>query len=192
MQVRISAREEAWFRRGDPERDRFASTVYAARLLLLAVEEGQNVALLARRLGCPPAFVARCARRLLESGVWKGGRTVAAWLEQGPDHPAFWYDVAVAEGTMCRRLRPSGEFEWAQAGAWLRPYEARGRTEPDGWIGHPGRAPDAGPATERIPTGPPARLQPEAPAEWLRSMGYPRAREPDPIRALFPDAQWLG
>jgi hypothetical protein len=192
MQVRISPPGEGWSRRIDPERDRLASTVLAARLMLLAAEEGQNVALLVRRLGCPSAFVARCARRLLESGVWEAGRTVAAWLEHGPDHPAFWYDVAVAEGAMCRRTLGSAEFEWAAAGAWVRRCEGSGTQESSGWIGHPSRGRDAESMMERLPSGPAARRRPDAPATWLRDMGYARARQPDPIRALFPDAQWLG
>ena len=190
MTSTLSGSGRTWFSREDPDRDRFASTVYAARLLLLAAEEGQNVAMLARRLGCSPGFVARCARRLLENGVWKGGRTVAAWLNRGPDHPAFWYDVAVAEGTMCRRVRPSGEFEWAPAGAWLRAAESVPSADQAGWIGRPGRETEHG-VSERLPKEPlPSR--PEGPAHWLRIMGYPRARDHDPIRALFPNAEWLG
>jgi hypothetical protein len=191
MNSRLPTSSRTWFAPEDPERDRFASTVCAARLLLLAVEEGQNVAMLARRLGCSQTFVARCARRLLENGVWKGGRTVAAWLNRGPDHPAFWYDVAVAEGTMCRRTRPSGEFEWAAAGAWLRASPSHSAPGQTGWVVRPGREPETASAGERLPkVALPAKH--DGPAHWLRIMGYPRAREHDPIRALFPNAEWLG
>lgn len=109
-------------RRG-PAQTRFGSTVDAFNLLLLAAKEGQNLARLARRLGCSPSFVSRCARRLLENGVWQDGRTVAEWLDEGPTHPAFWDDVAVAEGVLCRRTTEAGGFEWAPAGDWIRPYE---------------------------------------------------------------------
>lgn len=191
MRSILSAPDGSWYPGKDPERDRFAATVFAARLLLVAAEDGQNLTMLARRLGCSQSFVARCARRLIENGVWSGGRTVAAWLDHGPGHPAFWYDVAVADGSMCRRTTRSGEFQWAPAGSWIRPYEPAESTS-GGWRSHPGSGPGSNEAFEVIGSPPPGVGPSRGPAWWLRVMGYPGVRHVDPIRALFPNAEWLG
>jgi len=102
----------------DPEGETFGS----ALILLAACEYGQNVDVLARRTGLPRAFVARCARRLIDNGVWVGGRTVAEWAPDNPASGSFWNDAAVAEGKMCRRTRSEGSLEWAPAGFWNKSF----------------------------------------------------------------------
>jgi hypothetical protein len=95
--------------------DPSGETFGAALILIAACEYGQNVDLLARRTGLPRAFVARCARRLTDNGVWVGGKTAAEWAPEDPASGNFWSDAAVAEGKMCRRARPDGSLEWAPA-----------------------------------------------------------------------------
>jgi len=104
----------------------------AALVLISGAEYGHNIDQLARRTGLSRAFVARCARRLIDNGVWHGGRTVAEWEPRDPASGTFWNDVAVAEGKMCRRVRPDGSLEWAPAGFWNKNFhfldpEAEGR-----------------------------------------------------------------
>ncbi|MGD8276609.1 MAG: hypothetical protein PVH00_01225 [Gemmatimonadota bacterium] len=102
----------------DPDGETFG----AALILVAACEYGQNVDLLARRTGLPRPFVARCARRLIDNGVWVGGRTVAEWAPEDPASGSFWSDAAVAEGKMCRRTRTDGSLEWAPAGFWNKNF----------------------------------------------------------------------
>jgi len=135
---------------GDPDRSPMALTFRASLLLLASREVGQNVERLAARTGTSRSFVARCARRLLDHGVWANGETVCEWGDEGPAHPSFWNDVAVAEGKMARRTDESGAFEWVPVGDWIKFYEYRDRSEPTGvhYVPHP-------------------RTLPQAPAAWI-------------------------
>ncbi|MCI0433164.1 MAG: hypothetical protein L0271_05865 [Gemmatimonadetes bacterium] len=97
-------------------------TFEAAVILLAGLEFGHNIDMLARRTGYDRGFVARCARRLTDNGVWKQDRTNAEWSQADEASGTFWNDVAVAEGHMCRRVHPDGHFEWAPAGYWNKSY----------------------------------------------------------------------
>jgi hypothetical protein len=106
-----------------PDLDRASPTFRAAVLLLAAARAGQNIDRLARLTGLPRGFVAQCARRLVDNGVWRNDQTICQWDGEGAAHPAFWSDVAVAEGRVCRRINARGEMEWAAAGVWTKSYE---------------------------------------------------------------------
>jgi hypothetical protein len=114
----------------DPTLEQSSPTFRCAVLLLAAQHLTQNIDRLARITAYPREFVAKCARRLCDNGVWRQGATVCTWneatLADGPDHMAFWADVAVAEGKMSRRVNGNGGIEWAQAGCWIKSYEDDG------------------------------------------------------------------
>ncbi|MEW5930013.1 MAG: hypothetical protein AB1941_21370 [Gemmatimonadota bacterium] len=206
---------------GDPDRSPMALTFRAALLLLAAREIGQNVDRLAARTGTTRSFVGRCARRLLDHGVWADGETVCEWGDEGPAHPSFWNDVAVAEGKMCRRVDESGAFEWAPVGDWIKYYEYRDPSQPSGahYVPHPRGVPaapveweraggeeDSTAATEpepaplvavRLTATLPRDLpiaQPAAVESPAPAPERPRPRTlaDDPVGRLFPDAQWMG
>lgn len=100
------------------------SEKYQAALLLLAgAVHGHNVDLLSRRTGIARPLVARVARRLIDNGVWQAGKTVADWAVATPLDEAFWNDLAVAEGRMCRRVNEDGSTEWAPAGFWNKNFQ---------------------------------------------------------------------
>jgi hypothetical protein len=109
-------------RRYNSDIDIGSETFRAAVLLLLASESGQNIDMLARRTGFDRPFVARCARRLIDNGVWQGGLTVAEWTAGDEASGSFWNDVAVAMGKLCRRIGADGLTEWAPAGFWNKSY----------------------------------------------------------------------
>lgn len=104
---------------GDPRSERFQS----ALILLASAIYGHNVDLLARRTGISRALVARVARRLIDNGVWQAGRIAASWTVSDGPGEAFWNDVSVAEGRMCRRATPEGVVEWAPAGFWNKNFQ---------------------------------------------------------------------
>jgi hypothetical protein len=109
--------------------DPASSTGRAAVLLLAANAVGQSVHRLAMLTGEPSEFVARCARRLVDNGVWQGGETVALWTRDEFDVTSFWADVAVAEGRLCRRVDESREFHWAPPGQWWKEFDYFSRSE---------------------------------------------------------------
>lgn len=98
-----------------------------AVVLLTARWVGHNVARLARVTGVRAPIVAKCARRLFDNGIWHEGTTVSTWradLGTGIDQPeAFWADVGVGQGKLCRRLAEDGSPEWAAAGDWWKDYD---------------------------------------------------------------------
>lgn len=104
-----------------PSLDPSSPQAKAAVLLLLAREAGLNVDRLARLSGYERHFVAACVRRLYDNGVWAGGRTCYAWTE--PCEAAFWNDVGVAVGRLCRRTDEEGNPAWAPAGSWTKVYD---------------------------------------------------------------------
>jgi hypothetical protein len=108
-------------RRYNSDIDSRGDTFRAAVLLLAAAEFGQNIDLLSRCTGFDRSFVARCARRLTDNGVWVSGATVADWSSADEASGTFWNDVAVAEGKMCRRT-VGGNVEWAPAGFWNKSF----------------------------------------------------------------------
>ena len=108
----------------DPAAEPSSSRFRTALVLLAAVELGQNVDRLSRFARLERPFVAKCARRLVDNGVWQGGETVGAWTwDLQASRREFWNDVGVAEGKLCRRINDAGEMEWAAAGEWTKHYE---------------------------------------------------------------------
>lgn len=98
------------------------STYDAALVLLASVETPHNVDRISRLLGLSREFVARCGRRLCDNGVWAAGRVICSWTDPAPGERAFWADVAVAEGRLCRRIEESGSLQWAAPGVWHKNY----------------------------------------------------------------------
>lgn len=105
-----------------PDLDPESMTYRAAVVLLIAPVIGCGVHKLAKVTGYPSEFVARCARRLVDNGVWPDGQpycsgyTVYNWDD-------FWRDVGVAEGKLCRRCDETGELQWAAPGEWWKEYD---------------------------------------------------------------------
>jgi hypothetical protein len=116
-------------RRFGIDADVTSDTFRAAILLIAAAEFGQNLERLARRTGVPRPFASKCARRLIDSGVWSGGQTVAPWVSDPGARDAFMQDVAVAEGKLLRRAGPGGRLEWAPAGSWNKNFEKSDEAE---------------------------------------------------------------
>lgn len=114
---------EARIRRYNSDIDASSSTFRAAVLLLAGIEYGLNIDALSHRTSYPRAFVAQCARRLIDNGVWRDGRIVSDWSPADEASGAFWNDVAVAEGKLCRRETADGEIEWAPPGYWNKTYD---------------------------------------------------------------------
>jgi hypothetical protein len=200
---------ESRIRRYNSDIDAGSDTFRAAVLLLASLEYGQNVELLARRTGYPHSFVAKCARRLIDNGVWSEGRMVASWSPQDEASGAFWNDVAVAEGKLCRRANADGEIEWAPAGYWKKSYEfiestdqplsavyrdpaqpAPAAEQPQPRPPEP--APRAGVADEGETS--PAEDEPAAPpADAVEpAVPHPPSGPKRPPDELFPGTVWLG
>jgi hypothetical protein len=95
----------------------------AALLLLSADVVGQNVARLSRFTRLDATFVAKTARRLVDNGIWAGGRTLCAWHHPHEGAAAFRADVEVALGLALRRLDGEETMCWARPGAWRKPFE---------------------------------------------------------------------
>jgi hypothetical protein len=100
-----------------------SATFDAAVLLQAALHVGQNVDRLSRFTGIRREVVARCARRLVDNGVWCAGNTLSPWVGSVEELHSFWADVAVAEGRLCRRALEDGSLEWAPQGYWHKHYE---------------------------------------------------------------------
>ncbi|HEV2132264.1 MAG TPA: hypothetical protein VGR27_14210, partial [Longimicrobiaceae bacterium] len=180
----------------DPERCAISSTYWAVTLLLAAIEVGQNIDRLARYTGCKRSFVARCARRLVDNGVWQGGETICEWAVEREAHPSFWKDVAVAEGKLFRQLDEHRRLEWVPAGTRAKP------------VGESALQEDLPQAVRYVPP----RVRSEAEHEYrgreIATAATPEVSAPAPPpaflhlpqrttaavdrkRDLFPDAVWL-
>lgn len=109
--------------RMDAALDPASPTAQAALILLAGLRMEHNVVKIANFAGLKVELVARCARRLVDNGVWRSGETLCSWRIDGADHAAFWADVAVAEGKLCRRLDESGRPEWAPGGHWWKSFD---------------------------------------------------------------------
>ena len=184
---------EARVRRYNSDIDPASDTFRAAVLLLASLEFGQNVEGLARRTGFPRSFVAKCARRLIDNGVWVGGETAAEWSADDEASGAFWNDVAVAEGKLCRRVGAAGEIEWAPAGYWKKNYEFIETAEqPLSAVYRDPVPPEAEPAA---PAADVANDEPSTPAAAIPAADEP-ASAPEgatpPDDDLFPGTVWLG
>jgi hypothetical protein len=211
---------QARIRRWQPDLAVDTDTYRAAVLLLAGLEYGQNLDLLARRTSFTRAFVAKAARRLIDNGVWQGGRTVVEWDLGEQASSAFWNDVGVAEGKLCRRMNEDGTIEWAPPGFWNKSYQyddddadarldtvyhdAGRRTAEtiplaDERVGsnQPGAAAgEAVPATAPVSsTTPPASTQPPAPATRPappQDSAEPTSdAQPPSLMEIFSDAVWI-
>jgi hypothetical protein len=194
-----------------------SSAFEAGVLLQAALHIGHNVDRLSRFTGIRREVVARCARRLVDNGVWHAGNTIAAWTDSPEEADAFRADVAVAEGKLCRRVAEDGQLEWAPQGYWRKHYEYVG---PKGVSAetvcyHPHVEPiqqdfpyivvedeeqEESPAEEPAPVGGWLSEAPEEPlAEpvWLGQSEPAEAPEQVPAAVggetlqMFPDAVWL-
>jgi len=114
---------EARLRRYNSDLDPESETFKAACILMAGVAFGHNVDLLARRTGYARPLVSRVIRRLIDNGVWQGGRSEVDWSVEDEASGTFWNDVAVAEGKMCRRSGADGRTEWAPAGFWNKSFQ---------------------------------------------------------------------
>ena len=151
----------------------------AALVLLAAPDAGFNIDRVARRTGVPRHWVAACARRLRDNGVWGPDGARVAW--SGPEDFRFWNDVGVAEGRLLRRRDAHGKTEWAPAGAWAKAYDYVGpQADPGGPVLY---------LVDDEPTPPPA-LSAAAPAPCAPPAGRPAAGGAHPVD-LFPGAAWL-
>ncbi len=118
-------------RRYNDDVDTASAGFMAAVILLVGLDYGHNIDSICRRTGYDRCLVARCARRLIDNGVWSQGRTIADWNQTDEASGTFWNDVAVAEGRMCRRLNEDGRFEWAPAGYWNKNFLAENAASQD-------------------------------------------------------------
>ena len=108
----------------------------AAVVLLASAWTDKNIDRLCGLTRLPRETVARCARRLVDNGVWQNGAVVCSWAPEAGDlgdAEAFWADVAVAEGKLSRRMSEEGLLEWAPTGSWWKGFEqAPGEPTSDG------------------------------------------------------------
>jgi hypothetical protein len=107
----------------DPALEQGSPSHEAALILVTAASIGQNIDRISRFTALPRELVARCARRLVDNGVWHEGNTVCRWLDTSGESESFRGDVAVAEGRLCRRITDEGEMEWAPQGYWRKHYD---------------------------------------------------------------------
>lgn len=117
-----------------PDLNEDSATYRAAFVMVAGQVVGRAVHRLAVVTGYPSEFVARCARRLVDNGVWPDG---LACFEDGSteDVESFWLDVGVAEGKFCRRRDETGSLQWAPAGHWWKEFDfALGRTVTEGVV----------------------------------------------------------
>lgn len=161
----------------DPQLDLESATGGAAILLIAGLQMEHNIVKLARFAGVESEFVARCARRLTDNGVWRGNETWCAWSAGEKRQTAFWWDVAVAEGKLCRRTCEDGRVEWAPPGQWWKSFDHAAKPSPEGGTLY------------HSPELPPEAAPPPPPESVARHEHKPA---PAPDRSeLFPGAVWL-
>jgi hypothetical protein len=199
----------AHLREAAPQLDPSSSVHQAAVVLLAGCVVGHNIDRLTRFTALPRPTVAKFARRLVDDGVWRGGEVVREW--HGAADPAFWNDVAVAEGRMHRRVTEAGVLEWAGAGEWLKaftykPVDPTEELEVRYWIRiqvdpseeelYPvGRAMRRLRKVRRTVHGAlrAVRARKRAPACLAAASTAPAAEgRPDPFKQLFAGALWMG
>lgn len=93
----------------------------AAVLLLAGPLLGFNIDRLTKRTRYTRQFVAMCARRLFDNGVWRHDGAMYCW--EDPRDPNFWRDVEVAVGRSYRRSLPQGGVEWGDTSSWRKKYD---------------------------------------------------------------------
>ncbi|HYR09207.1 MAG TPA: hypothetical protein VEQ60_15595 [Longimicrobium sp.] len=177
-------------RRARPDLSRDASAFRAAVVLLAGPEHRFNIDRIAVRCALPRPWVAACVRRLIDNGVWAGGRAVYPWAT--PDDPRFWNDAAVAEGRLLRRTRPDGRVEWAPPGAWEKAYDFIGpQSEPGGAVLYldPGTVDDGSPAPASSAAAPCAEREAARRATARVADAFPELRFGAPAPA---GGGWMG
>lgn len=100
-----------------------SETFRAALMLVAGLDVGPNPERISRRTGVPRPFASKCARRLIDNGVWSNGQTMGDWVASPEAVDAFARDVAVAEGRLLRRTDPAGRLEWAPPGRWTKSFD---------------------------------------------------------------------
>jgi hypothetical protein len=202
----LSLREvEERVRELDPDLDVGSVSFRIAVLLLAAPWLDYNIDRLARFAGCSRELVARCARRLYDNGVWGCEGTDALWSDLEDGRAAFWSDVAVAEGLLCRREDAQGRPQWAPIGYWWKSYDFTGPSTllaANTYYTPPELASESGwdvPVAEELEAvtgaGPMEPAAPEPFAVALPSLPVPQAGLPwlsFGSSDELPDVVWLG
>jgi hypothetical protein len=185
------------------------ATFRAAMLLLVGPATNFNVDRLAARTQCPRPMVAASARRLFDNGVWEPDGPVYAWVS--PDDNRFWWDVAVAEGQLCRRTDALGQITWAAPGKWRKAYDFVQKEKDStqlavAYVSQPEPAPEiferrqpeaVTPEPVAQKPQPPAvvtnlpGLLPSIPTRIERLIPLQPAQATEERGNLFPDAVWL-
>jgi hypothetical protein len=176
----------------DPTSDRFRTAV----LLLAALDVGQNIDVLARKTSYSRAFVAKVARRLIDNGVWSGGKTISEWAPADEaSGVAFWNDVAVAEGRLCRRTVENGAIEWAPPGYWNKSYDYTKAGDGLSAEYHDPKAPVAETSipgtdiTAAVPVN--GVASPPTPKKTAESPPQTPPKTPATLDEIFADAVWI-
>ena len=88
----------------DPNEDQESESFKAQMVMLASAIEGTfNQKKLAKITQVHPSLIAKFARNLRKSGVWKGRNTICAnWRDEEEGGVAFMLDVCVATGLMAR------------------------------------------------------------------------------------------
>lgn len=185
----------------DPNSSPDASRFRAALVLLAAATVGLNIDKLSRVTALPRPFVAGCARRLVDNGVFRDGAFASPWAETGDHDRSFWNDADVAAGSLCRRITPEGEIEWAAPGEWTKrydyvekvprtglaiPYIVPDEVEPE--MNGVGEVEEIDPGSEEAEDTPPNGEQPPLPWRRMPALGTLRSprRVPSAKRAPRP------
>lgn len=188
-----------------PELSPDSATFRAAVLLLVGPAVEFNIDRLTVRTQVPRALVAACTRRLFDNGVWQPDGPVYTWTT--PDDEAFWSDVAVAEGLLCRRTDRLGRIEWANAGSWRKAYDFVADDDETLTVAYVAEGDITGEAKRRAPVTSEDRKDAEVGALPVRKKTTPGDAVTVPALAgvgsdsnvwlgaqpsgLFPHAQWL-
>ena len=89
-------------KRLDPKLKVTDEAFFVATVLLAALQVGAERKKVAEFLGVTEKRIAKYAKNLEKSGVWKDGKTSCEWFDKECSGVAFWLDVAVAEGLVER------------------------------------------------------------------------------------------
>lgn len=93
-------------KRLDPNLEEEDPAFVAAVCMLSALEVGAYAVRVEKFTGYTYRRVTTIARRLTESGVWRGGKTHhSGWDDKDTGGIAFWSDVCVATGKLKRGIR---------------------------------------------------------------------------------------
>jgi hypothetical protein len=193
----------------DPDLEPGSARFRCAVLLVAAAAVGQNIDRLARRTGYDREFVAIRARRWFDSGVWKGGASMApAWSQQPGARPRLRFAIDAAEGALRRRTAQNGSSEWVRVGRGCRTI----RRKTAFFVAHltprfcSNPHPPKGNGTRATPQGNGTRVTPQpggrthigpvpSAARWIRQPDSGSVQEPLPEEVLGSgegEVVWLG